>query len=994
VKNKFHESICAEGRSKKMENQESRPAKKFNVREILNFGGENLIVWDTNGVIFDISLDTVEFFGVQTKEDFYKKNSELQPEFQPNGENSKEAMHRRIKHALESGASAFNWVYKKLNNRHMDCRVEMYVGNISGKKVVCSFITEQFVLEEKEKTETPAAPSTSDRIHVMLDAVPIGCWLYTCEGVAIDCNQHAVDMLGMSSKGELNSSSVEACTPPLQNTGETSREYFTRIFMHTAKEGIFRGPFTAQTKQGRKVHCDLTLLRVEYNGEHAIMAALRETDEDFELMRQIKAERATQKRMEAMLDSAPHFCAIFNENAIPIDVSQAGARIFGFSEKHEYLENFHLLAPPFQPCGTPSFELVKRDMKKVLETGEVHINPNFIHKHPDGSEIPCEVTLVSAELEGKNRVIAHARDLREHYKLLAQQEAAFAAKARMEIAEESNQAKSRFLARMSHEIRTPITAVLGISEIELQNPNHDTHTGEAFARIHSSAKLLLGIINDILDLSKIEAGKMKVFLEKYCTASMISDVAHLNLINLGNKHLKFNLSVDENLPKFLIGDVIRIEQIINNLLSNAFKYTESGSVELALAWENALLISVKDTGPGMAPEQLNALEKNEYVRFHENRVISGTGLGMPIVYSLSHIMNAEVKIKSQPGEGTQVDVRIPQESSGAGILGAEAVQSLQNLKIAAGPVMRKFQFNPERMSYGRVLVVDDVEANLFVAKGLLAFYDLQVETCDSGFQAIEKIRAGNTYDIIFMDYMMPTMNGTETMNILRDMGYDSPVVVLTANALIGQSEEFLNAGFDGFISKPIQTKQLNAILIKHVRCKKPPDSIDDFQNDTALQEKLRLDFMRGQKNTFAEISQALALKNTENALLLAHSLKGLAGLINETALMHAAEKVELMINDGKTPDTEAMHALEKELSLVLESIKAPEPENAVFDKTDATKLFGELEMLLASRNAACVDLIPQLKKIPETAVLCAQIEEYDFETAKNTFKYLRKIFEI
>ena len=222
--------------------------------------------------------------------------------------------------------------------------------------------------------------------------------------------------------------------------------------------------------------------------------------------------------------------------------------------------------------------------------------------------------------------------------------------------------------------------------------------------------------------------------------------------------------MDEKLPTILIGDVLRIKQIMNNILSNAFKYTESGVIELSMKCEKneinednvTLIISVRDTGLGMTEEQLSSLNNyNEYIRFHEhkNLHIMGTGLGMPITYNLVRMMNAEIEINSAVGEGTHMVIRIPQQIATHEVLGKKLVQDLQQFKVDSQSSKRRFEFESEPMPYGSVLVVDDVKVNLYVAQSLMEFYDLKIDTCDSSYEAIEKIKLGNVYDIIFMDHI-------------------------------------------------------------------------------------------------------------------------------------------------------------------------------------------------------------------------------------------------
>ncbi|MCL2249486.1 MAG: response regulator [Oscillospiraceae bacterium] len=583
-----------------------------------------------------------------------------------------------------------------------------------------------------------------------------------------------------------------------------------------------------------------------------------------------------------------------------------------------------------------------------------------------------------------------------------------------ELAEASSMAKSSFLARMSHEIRTPITAVMGVSEIELHNPALPIQTAESFSKVYNAANALLGIVNDILDLSKIEAGKFEIIGEKYEVASMIVDASHIQQSHVGRKNIGFSVHVDESLPTNLEGDPIRIIQVISNLLSNAFKYTMEGTVGLSFSCEKdsedaekiTLVISISDSGLGMTPEQVNDLS-NEYTRYHENeyRFIEGTGLGMPIVFSLVKMMGAEVEISSKVNEGTSVVVKIPQKALSENVLGKDLALRLEQLEENTLSVRKRFSFEPESMPYGKVMVVDDVEENLYVAKGLLAFYDLEIVTCKSGYEAISRVKNGEVYDIVFMDYMMPGISGTDAMLQMRELGYDAPIVVLTANAMIGKAEEFMKDGFDGFMSKPIQTKSLNSTLIKYIKNKQPPEVIEaalkasaenpakkrdihSFQTNPELLEKLRADFSRGHSDAFSKLLKQLDEGDIATAHRTAHTIKGAAGLIYENELLEAAFDVEQKLVMRRQPTKKELSALEQELERVLSDIGEVKAEtiaeSEMLSKAEALALLEKVTPLLLDRSADIVNMLDELRRIPGSDDLCRQIQDFDFASAHET----------
>jgi len=599
-------------------------------------------------------------------------------------------------------------------------------------------------------------------------------------------------------------------------------------------------------------------------------------------------------------------------------------------------------------------------------------------------------------------------------------------KEQLQIAQKASEAKSKFLAKMSHEIRTPITAVMGISEIQLQDPSLPPNMEEAFAQIFNSADTLLSIINDILDLSKIEADKMDIMNAKYRVASIISDTMQTNLMHMGSKMLNIIVDVDKNIPAFLIGDELRIRQVISNLLSNAFKYTDTGSVCLKVFAKESdidgyisLVIEIRDTGRGMTQNQIKILF-DEYTRFHEQeaRFELGTGLGMSITMNLLEMMNGKIDVDSEPGVGTTITVVLPQQIGSSELLGKYTAESLADFSAETHSVARRLSFSPEPMPYGRVLVVDDVDANIFVAKGLLGLYRLQIDSCTSGAEAINIIENGGVYDIIFMDQMMPEMSGMKAVSILRQMGYTSPIVALTADAIVGKAEMFLESGFDGFLSKPIQTVHLNAILNRFVKDKhmgpsSPASSgelaggagdvgiegyFENYMKASRMDDELIRRFAQSKKTAVSELMDAIGANDFVTAHRLVHNLKSAAGLIHETALADAAMDLERLLEVGEVPADDLLRVLENEMVRVLERIdkETQPPEisgDKALDKDKAIALFDKLAPMLKNHNTECFNLLSDLRAVPETDILARQIEEFDFAAAVNSINALRAVLK-
>jgi len=540
----------------------------------------------------------------------------------------------------------------------------------------------------------------------------------------------------------------------------------------------------------------------------------------------------TEERTQIMLDSAPFSVIFWDKDLKLIDCNQEAVNMFEMIDKADFIENFYKLSPEYQPDGILSKDKGIDLVGRALREGQSRFE--WTHQKMNGEMLPVEAICIRVKHKNEFTVTEYIRDLREQKQMIAEMRKA-------EAAEESSKAKSEFLAKMSHEIRTPMNAILGITEIQLQDESLSRSTKEALERIFNSADLLLGIINDILDLSKIEAGKFELIPAQYDIASLIHDTVQLNMMRYESKPIEFKLEIDENIPVILFGDELRIKQILNNLLSNAFKYTNEGMISLTISakpmdGDNVMIVfQISDTGQGMSAEQVQKLG-SEYSRFNmeANRKTEGTGLGMNITRNLLRMMNASIEIESAPDEGSIFTIHLPQKFLDSDPIGRVMAENLMQLNFINEQRLRNLQINREYMPYGRVLIVDDVETNLYVARGLMASYDLSIDTAMSGYEAIEKIKNKFTYDIIFMDHMMPKMDGIEATNIIREMGYTKPIVALTANALTGQAEMFLKNGFDEFISKPIDIRQLNMVLNKLIRDKYPPEVVSAARKQKEL----------------------------------------------------------------------------------------------------------------------------------------------------------------
>lgn len=389
-----------------------------------------------------------------------------------------------------------------------------------------------------------------------------------------------------------------------------------------------------------------------------------------------------------------------------------------------------------------------------------------------------------------------------------------------EAAQDANEAKSRFLANMSHEIRTPINAIMGMNELILRE-SEEASTIEYAQNIASASESLLGIINDILDLSKIESGKMEVVPANYSLRTLITDCCKMIEGRASAKKLELIIDADKTTPCNLYGDDVRLHQIITNILTNAVKYTHEGSVTLRIRWKSAgdgkkilLIVSVEDTGIGISDENKEKLF-GSFERFdnEKNKGIEGTGLGLAITKQLVELMDGNIGVYSTIGKGSLFYVEIPQEIAALGELGDININ-----KRTQNTVYKEKLVVPDK----RILVVDDVKVNLKVIEGLLKKTQIQIETADGGAKCIEKAY-NKKYDVILLDHMMPEIDGEDALKEIKKEGcinHDTPVIVLTAYVMAGARERYIEKGFDDYLSKPVSGEDLEDMLIKYIKKEK------------------------------------------------------------------------------------------------------------------------------------------------------------------------------
>ena len=594
-------------------------------------------------------------------------------------------------------------------------------------------------------------------------------------------------------------------------------------------------------------------------------------------------------------------------------------------------------------------------------------------------------------------------------------------------AKSAGKAKTDFLANMSHEIRTPMNAICGMSDLLLQTKLTDEQL-DYVSTIKLSSDNLLSIINDILDFSKIEAGKMELVPQSYNLLSPLYSLQNTIDVRIGERPLDFKISIKRDMPTELYGDEVRVQQVILNLLTNAVKYSNQGHIELIVDYEKLendeimLKATVKDQGIGIKKEDMPKLfEAFSQVDMERNHRIEGTGIGLTITERLVRSMGGSITLESEYGVGTTFYVSMRQKVEDFNsVIDTESTDDfvvISHSNILKGFVSGKKKIAKFVAPDANVLVVDDNEANLKVAKGLMGQYKLNVRTCTSGKAALDILETDKSFDILFIDHMMPEMDGVELTKILRSSNDDYlkyvPIIALTANAIKGVSEMFLANGFTEYLSKPIDTERLGEVLNKWIPENKKEEAMEEEEsvadNNEAVDdnEENLLNMLRQIENvdydkamtlcgksedillsvievyvkSYSQIKERIdstyAKEDLKNYAIEVHGVKSSSRSIGNDALGEMAYRLEIEAKDGNIAYVKENHSefvmkyeqFVGKLKEIVDKLKTEEKiEKVKFSKEEILSMINE-----------CISLYDEFETTKAEEVLkklqCAECDE-------------------
>jgi len=713
--------------------------------------------------------------------------------------------------------------------------------------------------------------------------------------------------------------------------------------------------------------------------------------------------READKLTQIMIDAMPYCCLLFDHNFARITCNHAAIDLYKLANKQEYLDRFDDFSPEYQPCGRKSYELSREWFKEALEKGYKRFE--WQHRTLNGVLFPSEVTLVRVKFRDEDIVAAYVRDLTEHKAMLAEMlEAEDNLRLARDAAEAASLAKSAFLANMSHEIRTPMNSIIGFSELAMDDEIL-SKTRDYLNKIKENSQWLLQIINDILDISKIESGKMELEKIPFDLHELFISCRSLVMPKAVEKGLILHFYTEPSIGKKPLGDPTRLRQVLVNLLSNAIKFTNIGMIKVHADVKKidektvTMYFEVRDSGIGMTKEQMGKVfEPFIQAETGTTRKYGGTGLGLTITKNLVELMGGDLWVESTPEVGSK--------------FGFELTFDMINVSDE-DMLEKKVIFNEleKPIFEGEILLCEDNVMNQQVIYEHLARIGLKAVVAENGKVGVELVKSRKKkgekqFDLIFMDIHMPVMDGLEASDKIFELDLGIPIIAMTANIMATDREIYKNSGMSDCVSKPFTSHELWRCLMKYFKpvSWQPVNGTMHSQAEEELRHRLIKNFFKDSQNRFSEITQAIKDGDIKFAHRMAHTLKGNAGQLGKTLLQQAAADVESQLKEGKNLVTpEQMAKLEKELNAVLTDFAPLAKEGSeqrvatqaeFLDVQSAIELIEKLEPMLERGNPECRNFIDKLLLIPGSDgfknQLVQQIDDLDFQQAIVTLDELKK----
>ncbi len=746
-------------------------------------------IWSTDNRLLETSLEIARIFGFESKEEYIKNFETLTPEYQPDGQKSADKGQQLVQEVIKNGRVHTQWTQVSPSGESIPFDLTLISSHLQGQQVILAFMKDlREHLETMEKLR-----EADDYTRLMLDFNPFGTLIWNQELTLVHCNKALAKTFGLNKAHDFIEN-FNKLVPEYQPDGMLSFERIQKELIKTFTEGSAECFWMGKSIRGEELPTKIYAVRTKYRGEHMVVAYLQD----------LRAEESNKKnallaeqRIQGIINGVPLSILLLDVDFQLLDCNSVALELMQCTSKEEYLNIFHGQFPEKQPGGISTQLLIEE--KSALAALEGKAQFEIVINDTCGHPLPMDVTLVNAHLNNEETFICYAHDLRESKRMMHELEQA------KEAAEKSAQVKSEFLANMSHEIRTPMNGILGLLHI-LEDTELNDLQRDYLGKTLFSTNELLRIINDILDFSKIEAGKLEMEALPFTLQSVCTDVVNLLEHNAEQKGLEFIVEQGRFYDLPIIGDPLRLKQVILNLIGNAIKFTAQGSVQLIIETTKTFdqklhcTFTVKDTGIGLSQEQIQSL----FSAFSQadssvTRKYGGTGLGLVIAKRFVELMHGGIRVESELGHGSSFIFTtifpLADDSQLATINQAE------NKYVAT------------THAGGHLLLVEDNQINQLIAEELLKKDNYTLDIANNGQEALDML-AQKKYDGVLMDIQMPIMDGLTATKLIREQAQfaDLPIIAMSAHAMTGDKEKSIEHGMNDHITKPIAPEILYSTL--------------------------------------------------------------------------------------------------------------------------------------------------------------------------------------